>query len=340
MPLEQDGSGAGHRANHILKDALDAQLNLLHAFFPLQGWLVGRRRNGVFNVLAAQGSWRHKGGLAGVGDLMHGQWAVYPEHPGFHYRTLGQSEQALTSELVSTSPAPECIIRRPMRNSDGYVQAWLVGVANQLITDRTADLDFPVEYIKQALGAMALTMSLHADFEAANRQLVELQRNAFLEPLTGVLNRAGWVNRVEHLEALVARTDDDVAIVMLDLDLLKRVNDMQGHSAGDELLQLTAKTIRSVLRGSDVIGRLGGDEFGVAVKGVTRPLAQALVERLRGALDHVGVEVSLGMALKSEAGSLDDTLALADMRMYEDKRSKPLSDRAMNWHRAALSQEA
>lgn len=336
MSLSLDGPAEDHRAKHTLNDALNAQLALLDGYFPLQGWMVARRQNGEFQVLATQGAWRRSVGLNALGDFMHGHWTAYSGHPGFQVRLLDDTEKSKLNDLLSTTSALDCIIRRPLRDHDGRVQAWLIGAATQGSIGQITDPGFPVEYITQAVVSMTLCLALHFELDAVQRKLSELQRDAFTEPLTRVLNRAGWINRVQHLEAIVDRSEEDVAIVMLDLDLLKLVNDLDGHSAGDELLMLTAQTIQSVVRRSDVVGRLGGDEFGVAIRGVDMSLAQALIKRLRVALDNVGVNVSIGMALKSEAGTLNDAFVLADRRMYEEKRSKPIPERAMEWRRDAV----
>jgi diguanylate cyclase (GGDEF)-like protein len=109
---------------------------------------------------------------------------------------------------------------------------------------------------------------------------------------------------------------------MLDLDYLKTVNDTQGHSAGDDLIRLTAQTISAVLRNNDAVGRLGGDEFGVVAQYATPVGAAALMNRLKESFARAGINISMGMALRSEAGSLKKTMHLADERMYEEKRTK------------------
>ena len=337
MLFRLDGPEEDHRAKNILKDALNAQLTLLDGLFPLQGWMIARRRNGEFNVLATHGPWRRNGDLRAVADFTHGQWTAYSEHPGFQYRELVEAEKLGFDELLPASATPDFIIRHPLRNPEGSLQGWLIGVASQKMLGKIVEGTLPAEYVTQAVVGMMLSISLQSELTSVQHKLAELQHNAFVEPLTQVLNRAGWMNRVEHLEAIVARSGEDVAIVMLDLDLLKLVNDVEGHSAGDELLQLTAQTVQSVVRRSDVVGRLGGDEFGVAVRGVNPVLAQSLIKRLRAVLDDVGVNVSIGMAMKSETSNLDEALMLADKRMYEEKRSKPLPDRAMNWQRDAVN---
>src|SRR5690606_25054622 len=144
------------------------------------------------------------------------------------------------------------------------------------------------------------------------------------DPLTGILNRAGWVNQLAHIDEQASASDEDAAIVMLDLDFLKVVNDSHGHAAGDELLRLTAQTISSVLRNGDSVGRLGGDEFGVVVQHATPIAAEKLLERLQQALAAVDIKISIGMALKSETGSLKNAMHQADQRMYTEKRKKSL----------------
>src|SRR5690606_15572573 len=121
-----------------------------------------------------------------------------------------------------------------------------------------------------------------------------------VDPLTGVLNRAGWISRLANIETQLAHSNEDAAIVMLDLDFLKIVNDSKGHAAGDELLRLTAQAISSVLRSTDSVGRLGGDEFGIVVQNATSAIAALLMDRLKKALEEKGVNVSAGIALKSE----------------------------------------
>lgn len=329
MPLEKDGSGEAYRAKQTLKQALQSHLGLLHAFLPMQGWLVGTRSQGAFQALAVHGAWRDPVRLDSVSGLMQGQWDLLPQHSGFQGRALDGADRAHTHDLLD-GPKSDWALRRPLRDTNGHVQAWLLGMATKAAIRAMTGAGFPQRSVQQVVTAMTLTLSLHAQFSRTHHSLAELQHNVFIDPLTGVLNRAGWTNRVEHLEKLVSRNQKDVAIIMLDLDLLKGVNDRFGHSAGDDLLRLTATTIGSALRAGDVVGRLGGDEFGVAIKGVDQDLAALLVKRLRYALLKVNVPVSMGVALKSEAGNIAQALVLADARMYDDKRSKRLGDACDN----------
>lgn len=339
MPRRLDSPEEVERARNILTAALGAQLNLLRGFFPVAGWLLLQRRDGEVNILAAQGAWNPEANADALGQLMQGGWAKHKGLPGFQYRSLDSAEVVdAATPLWTDADAPGRLLRFPLRDLEGDVMAWLLGLATKACRPIASGGQSATELVKQALDALALLLSQHAHFEQTFQQLVEAKRSAFIEPLTLVLNRAGWMERVRHIENVVERSGEDVAIIVLDLDLLKLVNDTDGHSAGDELLQLTAQTVTSVVRSDDAVGRLGGDEFGVAVRGVSPAQANELVKRLRAALDEVGVNVSIGMALKSEAGTLNDTFIRADERMYEEKRARPVPERAMRWRRGLVRQ--
>ncbi|HMO12410.1 MAG TPA: GGDEF domain-containing protein, partial [Actinotalea sp.] len=95
----------------------------------------------------------------------------------------------------------------------------------------------------------------------------ELARAAETDPLTGVLNRRAFHPRLEHLIALSARTGSPLALVMFDLDHFKRINDTRGHQAGDKVLEHVAASLRHVSRAADLVARVGGEEFVVALPG-------------------------------------------------------------------------
>jgi diguanylate cyclase (GGDEF)-like protein/PAS domain S-box-containing protein len=148
----------------------------------------------------------------------------------------------------------------------------------------------------------------------------ELERRATFDALTGCHNRAAILTRLES--ALGAGTTG-VAAVFLDLDGFKQVNDRDGHAAGDALLSRTARVIASATRPTDVVGRLGGDEFLVVCDDVTGPdTAVVLANRIADALRVAGVASSVGVAWAA-VGSVDaDGLVLrADEAMYASKRS-------------------
>ncbi|MGB8651595.1 MAG: EAL domain-containing protein [Mycobacteriales bacterium] len=156
-----------------------------------------------------------------------------------------------------------------------------------------------------------------------------LQVLADHDPLTGVFNRRRFHEELEHQLALDARSGGSSAVVLLDLDNFKYINDTLGHQVGDHLIQTVAHALRSRLRETDVLGRLGGDEFCALLPGVDEAAAQvataALISAVGGAeIQHDEQRVrSTGSAgIYVSRGDLADAhtvLASADMAMYAAK---------------------
>ncbi|MBO9532894.1 MAG: GGDEF domain-containing protein [Solirubrobacteraceae bacterium] len=139
--------------------------------------------------------------------------------------------------------------------------------------------------------------------------------------LTRTLNRRGFFEQFEAEIAEARSRREPVALLILDLDDFKRVNDEQGHAAGDELLRWVGSTFPGVVPERAAVGRLGGDEFGVAVRGITREEAIALGGDLRAAVaERIGA--SVGVATSEDPGtSSDDFMRVADAALYRSKSS-------------------
>jgi len=173
------------------------------------------------------------------------------------------------------------------------------------------------------VGALRATLR---DREALEEQL---KYQALHDPLTGIPNRVLFVDRVEQALARKDRHDELLAVIFLDLDGFKSINDNLGHVAGDELLVSVAARIQRCLRGTDTAARLGGDEFAVLIEDLPdTDAAVAVVERILKALgepltlrgNRVPVRASVGVAAslsrREKAGEL---LRNADVAMYQAK---------------------
>ena len=162
----------------------------------------------------------------------------------------------------------------------------------------------------------------------------QLQHEAFHDPLTGLANRALFGDRVTHALARMARQPrDQAAVLFIDLDDFKVVNDSLGHAAGDELLTAVSERIRACLRRQDTASRLGGDEFGILIEETDQELAGQVAERILDALRQpfvlaarqIFVQASIGIALghdtgmPGEGGTADELLRNADAAMYTAK---------------------
>ncbi len=155
-----------------------------------------------------------------------------------------------------------------------------------------------------------------------------LLRQAYYDDLTALPNRQLFRDRLRQVLAHAKRTGDHVALIYIDLDRFKNVNDSLGHTAGDELLRLTAERLGSAIRDADTLARLGGDEFIVIASGARESPPHVLAERLQAALGAVAaigdvkhhVEASMGIAVHPQDGeSAEVLLRNADTAMYRAK---------------------
>ncbi|MBV8147060.1 MAG: EAL domain-containing protein [Gammaproteobacteria bacterium] len=176
-----------------------------------------------------------------------------------------------------------------------------------------------------AVQGLALNFRDISERKALEEQLRQL---AFHDPLTLLANRNLFRDRVQHALTLAQRGKSAIAVMFLDLDNFKNINDSLGHDAGDRLLQAVAQRIVKTTRSSDTVARLGGDEFAVLVEGIgsqrdAERLADALVDTVALAFTLNGVEVrttaSIGVALSSADTGADTLLSNADIAMYHAK---------------------
>jgi diguanylate cyclase (GGDEF)-like protein len=175
-----------------------------------------------------------------------------------------------------------------------------------------------------ALFRIVLTASLRL-----RRQADENQHQARHDSLTGLPNRAWFYDQTEALLS-ERRRGESSAVIVMDLDRFKEVNDTLGHHAGDLLLQAAAGRIRRAVRDTDVVSRLGGDEFAVVLPGATRGTALEVAGRVRKTLEErfsvsgatVDIEASIGIGLFPEhATDVATLLQRADIAMYKAKET-------------------
>jgi diguanylate cyclase (GGDEF)-like protein len=165
----------------------------------------------------------------------------------------------------------------------------------------------------------------------------DLEQQACTDDLTQILNRRGFFATAPR--ALAEAGPEPSALLLVDLDEFKSVNDGCGHDVGDGLLQHVARQLCSVVRADDVVARLGGDEFAVLLPNTPPEVARSVAARIYGALDQapyigahgrlqVPASVGFAIAAASEESSLDALLVEADAQMYRAKRARSDSPRA------------
>ena len=181
-----------------------------------------------------------------------------------------------------------------------------------------------------ALLAVQDVTSLAETMEAVRLARDEAQRQAATDSLTGVSNRRHFVEAAERSIAQAVRYGRPAALLVIDLDGFKAINDTHGHIVGDELLRAIVRVCLHGLRDADLLGRLGGDEFAVLLPETTGPMGLLTAERLRAAVaaedfrpeaHKIDLSVSIGVAaLSREARTFDAVLRLPDAALYDAKR--------------------
>ena len=174
------------------------------------------------------------------------------------------------------------------------------------------------------------TLVLARDVTDEKRLEAELLQRAFHDSLTGLANRELLADRFEHAQAGRARKARDLAVMVIDIDDFKRINDTLGHAVGDEVLRGVASRLRAVVRTQDTVARLGGDEFALLLDSsnitVTTALGERVLEVFRRPFDAAGnkilVTASAGLAVvETEEVTWNEALQQADIAMYDAKNT-------------------
>ncbi len=238
--------------------------------------------------------------------------------------------------LVSGGFGLEFYLGVPLRTHDGHVLGTLAcmdrrprGVTRQQLRLLETLAAIVMDEIELRRSAAQISRLSEALADACN----DLERRASFDPLTGVLARAAML---ERSAALIGRTlagEKGVALLMLDIDRFKAINDGHGHATGDRVLKETAGRMAASCRGGDLLGRVGGEEFLAVFADVTGCEAEQIAERLREAVSRGPVEAAPGLALPvtvsgglvalgpdDAATSLAEAMARADAALYRAKQ--------------------
>jgi diguanylate cyclase (GGDEF)-like protein len=219
-------------------------------------------------------------------------------------------------------------LARMLAQSDDGIPLILAGTAPATIDIRLAALrEGAFDYFELPL-EFELLIERTQQLVALRQKIDELRANADLDSLTGLANRRRFRVALAREVERWRRYRVPCALVMLDIDHLKRINDEFGHPAGDAVIRQIAQTLKEVSRDNDTAARLGGEEFALLLAGVELEKAAAAAERLRAVLsgrrvDGVGtVTVSMGVASCPESATSERTLySASDSALYVSKNS-------------------
>jgi len=193
---------------------------------------------------------------------------------------------------------------------------------------RWIERDFiPIRLYENLIGFLYI----YRDISQRKRHARELWQLATSDPLTGIPNRRAFFESIEHERARLTRYPGEAAVLMIDIDHFKQINDTHGHAAGDAVLCHIVRQVRKLLRESDMLARLGGEEFAILIPQANREGALGLAERVRKVLEDtplvyndvpIHVTASVGVTIMSHTDpNTDKMLSRADHALYEAKRN-------------------
>jgi diguanylate cyclase (GGDEF)-like protein/PAS domain S-box-containing protein len=180
--------------------------------------------------------------------------------------------------------------------------------------------------VRDANGVIVGAVDVTSDITERKQAEERLRQLGLHDPLTGLANRA----RFEHeMRALGANPGASAGLILCDIDGLKFINDTFGHEKGDRLLQAAADIIRGVFRGTDVVARVGGDEFAVLFSNTSAKAVEKAFQRIRELVENhnranpdLPLSLSIGYATTHEAGGVKELFKEADTRMYREKQHR------------------
>lgn len=230
--------------------------------------------------------------------------------------------------LYATAPINQqvCIksyIGQPLLKEDGSLFGTLCAIDPETKSEAILQDMQLIELLGQLLSSI-LQAELRQSEQIRQHEL--LQEEASKDELTGLYNRRAWEKLLRAEEERCKQYGHPAAVLFIDLNDLKKVNDSLGHDEGDKLIQNAAQVLRDNVRINDIVARLGGDEFVILSVENDETSTESLVDRLINAFAAANIGAAIGMAMRHPGHGLFAALAQADQNMFEYKRRKKSSE--------------
>jgi diguanylate cyclase (GGDEF)-like protein len=301
-----------HTVNLILEQA--------HNVIPYSSAAVCRKQRSHVEVI----------GKAGVPDtLLEDGQVISFESLGSAWEQIEEREAVYIPDIRSAS--------HPFLNELGIRRGSLIAmplVARAHTTGVLAFFDERRDAFSRDPKRLALAFADHVSVALHNAELFEeLRLKAETDSLTGTATRRAFFNSGDAICLRASREGQNVSLLMIDFDHFKEINDTFGHQEGDRILQEASKIIADSVRGPDLVGRYGGEEFAVILRGEGLEAARHVAERIRSHLSGISVgtasrphgplTASIGIAelQTHHTGSIDGLVSLADIALYRAKSS-------------------
>ena len=308
-------------AENSIRGVLDRVMEQVGSFFGPLNWSVllvdAERDELVFSVVVGRAADDLRGKRVPLDEGIAG-WVARRGLPAFVEDVAGDARFAPRADQISGFET-KSVIAVPLRT--GSKVFGVIELLNRLDGGSFSAFDLRV-------------LSTIADFAAIAIEkcyyLAEARRLSEIDSLTGVLNRRGLAKVIERETARVKRYAGNLSVVVGDVDAFKRINDENGHAAGDEVLKAVAAVFRKEAREADSVARFGGDEFIVVMPATGPEDAEIARARIQEALDKAGAahpvpfSVTLGVHSANEA-DFDELFRESDRDLYRRKTAGPLA---------------
>lgn len=235
---------------------------------------------------------------------------------------------------IGSSSGPRATDRTVRTSAARSVSASQSAVAPREIEDTASILGIPEEEVTPRVRDAIVTLMAEVDrlrrsLGQITQRLNDTEQLADQDPLLPIYNRRAFVRELTRVQASVERYKTEASLVYIDLNRFKAINDEHGHEAGDYVLAEVAMRLVDSVRETDIVGRLGGDEFGLILSRTSLDAARVIIGRLpqfitqkpitwQGNVLEIGL--SAGVVPIQAGGNAEQALSAADTAMYEDKK--------------------
>ncbi|MBT0772182.1 EAL domain-containing protein [Kineosporia sp. J2-2] len=304
---------AGRESGEDFVSAAQGLLSDLRAWIGLESWSILRRDDGdLIVMLTNDETFGMHPGLVTPWSESYCRQVVEWGRP--EAVADASESHALSRAVESTRILVRAAMLVPLRSPEGKLLGALAAVHPHPVPQLEQQL--PAVRRQAALLGALLGHELSAQQEHRREQSPDAE---FTDPLTGLANRRAWDDALRSEDARAARYASSAAVLVLDIDGLRRVNAGAGHSTGDDLLITTAAVLSGRMRSVDFVARIGGDEFGVLMPETTAEEAGTVLVDLRKSLSAAGITASFGIGQRRSNTGLQAAWRAADVEMYADK---------------------
>lgn len=299
------------------EQAAERTMRFLSNALGIPTWVLFKNQSGTLSV------------VSGIGDYEH--------HLPSPELAIGRLSDLQTINLLGATPpmtANGGMDRRqggvdpatvapfgvPLVDAESNLFGILCALGERAAADRAAASRALLDYAASMLGAVVRS---ELTLEEATRRTERAQADALVDPLTGLHNRRAWDQLLATEDQRCSRHGYDAVVFVIDLDGLKATNDRFGHEKGDELIKNAATALERCVRRTDVVARVGGDEFSILAVKCDANAAARIREHIESTLLRANAPATVGFAVRSEAGDLFEAWRQADGAMYHRKRGNP-----------------